>query len=103
MHKAELLFHCPVLNDDRLVSVFADISVATAKYVPDANCFDGDAGVVSTSRAGHQDAFLNDPNRKQRLLNNLKWKMPAAIKCLDQAKQAAYFADVSVLLANAAE
>jgi hypothetical protein len=101
VHKADLLFHCPAMSDLGLSSAFADISVATARYVPDAKCFDGDAGVVNANRAGHKDAFREDPERNERLLKNLKWKMGAALKCLDQHKQSSYFADVSILIANA--
>lgn len=103
LDKADLLFHCPTMNEDGLANAFADISVFTAKAVPDASCFGGDAGVISTDRDGHKNAFPNAPDRKEQLLKNLKWKMGAALKCLHQSEQASYFADVSVLIANAAE
>jgi len=103
MYKADLLFHCPSMNADSLSSAFADISVTTARYVPDARCFDGDEGVIGTDRAAHKNAFANSPARMEHLLGNLKWKMGAALNCLHQSEQASYFADVSVLMANAPE
>jgi Caspase domain len=99
--KADLLFRCQGMNDDTLSAAFADISIVIAKAVPDANCFGGDSGVVGTNWSGHKNAFTTATNRRARLLDNLKWKMAAALNCLDRSKQTALFADISVLIANA--
>ena len=100
-YKADLLFRCPAMTDDLLASAFADISVAIAKAVPNASCFGGDSGVVGTDWSAHKNAFSDSPNRRERLLTNLKWKMSAALNCLDRTRQTGFFADVSVLIANA--
>ena len=56
-YKADLLFRCPAMTIDLVASAFADISVAIAKAVPNANCFDGDSGVVETDWSAHKNAF----------------------------------------------
>jgi hypothetical protein len=97
--KIALLFDCPSMDAERLSSVFGVISVLVAKYVPDANCFGGDAGVVATDLAGHQSWGLSKGAAAMR--NNLQWKTVTALNCLSRSQQAAFYADVSVAVASA--
>jgi hypothetical protein len=96
--KLDLLFQCRTMNADRLSEPYADASVVVAKYVPDANCFDGDAGVVNTSQSEHKSWGLSQGSDSMR--SNLEWKTASAFKCLNSSRHASFFADVSVALAG---
>jgi len=98
--KIDVLFNCPVVNSDHLSSVFADASVIIARYVPQAACFRNDPGAVSTDYGAHQ-AWAR-PLDRRLVLNNLQWKVASALKCLDRARQASFFADLSVAIAKGA-
>ena len=64
-------------------------------------CYNGDGGVVVTVRQAHRDwAAMRS---RQDLMTNLLWKTSAAMTCLDQAGQARLFADMSVVIAKAAQ
>jgi hypothetical protein len=96
--KLDLLFECRSMNAERLSEPYADASVVVARYVPDANCFDGDAGVVNTSQSDHKVWGLSRGSDSMR--RNLEWKSTSAFKCLNTTKHASFFADVSVALAG---
>jgi hypothetical protein len=96
--KAALLFRCRSMNVDQLSSVFANISVIVARYVPEAKCFGGDRGVVSTKWSDHKGWGMS--KGADAMLNNLQFKMAAALKCLDRPQQNSFFADVSVAMAG---
>lgn len=97
-NKAALLFRCPSMNVDRLSSAFASVSVIIAKYVPDAKCFGGDAGVVGANWSNHKSWGMS--KGVDIMVNNLQWKMAAAMKCMDRSHQLSFFADVSVAIAS---
>ena len=96
--KAALLFRCRSMNVDQLSSVFANISVIVPRYVSDANCFGGDRGVVSTKWSDHKG--WGTSKGADAMLNNVQFKMAAALKCMDRAQQNDFFADVSVAMAR---
>lgn len=96
--KLDLLFQCESMNAQRLAERYADVSVVIAGYVPDANCFGGDAGVVNNNASDHKAWGLNQGANGMR--ENLEWKTGAALKCLVGSRQASFFADVSVALAG---
>jgi hypothetical protein len=97
-HKVDLLFECSSMDGENLSNVFADISVTVATYVPDANCFGGDAGVASTDLSGHKSWGLSKGVDVMR--ENLHWKIASALKCMKRSKQISFFADVSVPIAE---
>jgi hypothetical protein len=99
-HKVDLLFQCSSMDGEKLSDVFADISVIVARYVPDANCFGGDAGVSSTERSGHKTWGLSKGVEGMR--ENLHWKITSALECMTRSKQISFFADVSVPIAGGA-
>jgi hypothetical protein len=93
-----LLFECPTVNDDRLVSAFANISVLIAHYVPNAACFNGNRGVIGTDAAAHREWAR--ARSRAVVLNNLQLKVSAAMNCLDRNRLVDFFADVAVVLAT---
>lgn len=97
--KVNLLFNCSSVTDDQLRCAFADYSVSIAKYVPNANCFNGDRGAINTDYSAHRE-WARTKNRSQ-LLSNLQGKVSAAFNCLDRAAQLSFFADMSVITAKA--
>ncbi len=99
IYKLNLLYRCPAMSDDQLSSAFATISVIIARYVPNANCFNGDPGVISTDWSAHKNWAASIG--RQQSFNNLQGKTAAAFRCLDRSGQMSYFADVSVAIANA--
>ena len=98
-YKLGLLFECSSLGADELSSAFADISVLVAKYVPNSNCFNGDTGVSSNDWLAHQR--WGQARGRQTMLDNVKWKVSSAMKCLGRSDQVSFFADVSVAIAKA--
>src|SRR5262249_38365786 len=98
--KLVLLFQCRARTDAQLAEQFGDISVVVARYVPNAACFNGDAGVVGTDASAHTK-WARQRGRTV-VLDNLKSKVLAAVDCVESSKRAAYFADVSVLVAGGA-
>lgn len=96
--KLDLLFQCKSMNAQRLAERYADVSVIIAGYVPDANCFGGDAGVINNKASDHKAWGLTQGANGMR--ENLEWKIGAALKCLVGSRQASFFADVSVALAG---
>lgn len=96
--KLDLLFQCKTISTRSLSERFADVSVIIARYVPDASCFGGDAGVVNTSSSDHKAWGLSQGADGMR--TNLEWKIASALKCLDRSRQASFYADVSVALAG---
>jgi|GEM_PF-6248530 len=97
--KINLLFSC-ALTRDQLSNAFSDLSVIIARHARNAGCFAGDHGVLSEDWSAHKEfAAATSPGD---LLNNLRWKMGAAFKCLNRAGKIALFADGSVALAKAA-
>lgn len=96
--KLVMLFQCSSRTDEQLFDTFADISVTIARYVPDAGCFDGDAGVVTTDRLGHRN-WAKERGRNGAL-SALQSKALAALNCLNGSKLQSYYADVSVLIAG---
>ena len=96
--KLDLLFQCKSMNARSLSERYADASVIIASYVPDANCFGGDAGVVNNNPSDHKAWGLNQGANGMR--ENLEWKIGSALKCLVGSRQASLFADVSVALAG---
>jgi hypothetical protein len=96
--KIALLFTCPAMDVERLSNAFAQMSVIVAQYVPDAHCFGGDAGVVATHPASHKSWGVSKGATGMR--ENLQWKVAAAFQCLNPTQQAAFYADVSVIVAH---
>ncbi len=96
--KLDLVFQCSSVTDEQAFDDFAAISVIIARYVPNAACFNGDEGVVSTDPVGHRN-WAREQGRAAAL-NNLKSKAAAAIDCMDGAKRFSYYADISVLAAG---
>ena len=96
--KINLLYNCPSLSDDGFANAFADFSVIISQNAPNAACFGNDRGVISTDRNGHYQWART--KSRQQLFQNLQWKMIAAFKCLDSAKQKTFFADISVPIAK---
>ena len=96
--KLDLLFQCKTISTRSLSERFADVSVIIARYVPDASCFGGDAGVVNNSSSDHKAWGLRQGADGMR--TNLEWKIASALKCLDRSRQASFYADVSVALAG---
>jgi hypothetical protein len=97
--KINLLFNCSSVTDHQLVCAFADYSVTIARYVTNANCFNGDPGAVNTDFSAHRE-WARTKSRGQ-LLSNLQGKVAAAFRCLDRAAQSQFFADISVVTAKA--
>ena len=98
--KLDLIFNCIVVSDDQTFDHFAAISVLIARNVPNASCFNGDQGVVSTDPAGHRE-WAKQRGRNVAL-DNLKSKAVAALDCLAGTKRASFYADVSVIVAGGA-
>jgi hypothetical protein len=96
--KLEMLFRCNLLNGNQLANLFADISVAVARNVPNPGCFNGDRGSTGTDRRKHLD-WARDKG-PQLMLENVEWKVGAALQCTDHDRQAELFADVSVIIAQ---
>jgi hypothetical protein len=96
--KLEMLFRCNLLNGNQLANLFADISVAVGRNVPNPGCFNGDRGSTGTDRRKHYD-WARDKG-PQMMLENVEWKVGAALQCTDHDRQAALFADVSVIIAQ---
>jgi hypothetical protein len=88
------------MDADKVSSAYADVSVVVARHVPDANCFNGDAGAANKVWSDHKSWSLDKPIRVMR--ENLQWKISAALKCLDRSRQNSFFADMSVAIAEAA-
>ncbi|MGI9066627.1 MAG: caspase family protein [Pyrinomonadaceae bacterium] len=97
--KVAVLFQCSSMDAETLSSAFGNMSVIIARYVPDANCFGGDAGVASTDWSGHKSWGLSKGVDIMR--DNLQWKIGSALKCMDRSKQISFYADVSVPIAGA--
>jgi hypothetical protein len=97
--KAAYLFRCPSMTSDRLSAAFADISVIVARYVPNAKCFGGDAGAVSSDWLGHRT--WSQSKGAEATLTNLQNKISSALRCMDRPRQNSFFADVSVAIAKA--
>jgi Caspase domain len=98
--KIDTLFQCPSMDAQRLGEAFANVSVIIAKYVPDANCFGGDAGATSTNGADHKAWGVSQGADVMR--RNLQWKIAGAMKCLNRSNQVSLFVDVSIPIASAA-
>ncbi len=96
--KLEMLFRCNLLSDEQLSNYFADISVLVARSAPNPACFNGDRGSAGTDRRKHQE-WARDKGR-QVMLENIEWKVSAALHCMDRERQSALFADVSVVIAQ---
>lgn len=94
LRKTTFLHNCTSLSDDDFAHIFADLSVIIAKYAPDASCFDGDNGVISTDRNAHYQWARRQA--REDLWDNLDWKISSALSCLDNVRQKAFFADLSV-------
>ena len=97
-NKLGLLFRCASISDEKLANAFANISVVVAKDVPNANCFNGDRGVISTDAPAHYN-WARSKSREQ-MLNNLQGKVSSALRCLDRSAQLDLFADISVIIAT---
>ena len=97
--KIDLLFRCSTIDPQSLSDAFANVSVIIAKYVPDAKCFGGDAGVVGTVASDHKTWGSSQGANGMR--ENLEWKIASALKCLDRSRQIAFFVDVSIPIASA--
>jgi hypothetical protein len=85
---------------DEWIDLFTRVSLQVARAVPDAGCFDGNQGVVSTDPETHRQ-FARDNNR-ETVVEDLKRKVSAALRCLNKRGQDELFAEISVLLARAA-
>jgi len=96
--KLEMLFRCNLLDENQLANFFADISVIVARDTPNPACFNGDRGTVGTDPRRHRE-WARDKGREV-MLENVEWKVTAALHCMDRDKQAALFADVSVAIAQ---
>jgi hypothetical protein len=96
--KLEMLFRCNLLTEAQLAEHFADISVIVARNAPNPGCFNGDRGSIGTDRRKHQE-WARDKGR-QVMLENVEWKVSAAMHCMDRERQSALFADVSVAIAQ---
>ncbi len=96
--KLDLLFQCKSIKAETLSDRYADASVIIASYVPDANCFGGDSGVVSNNRSDHK--AWGSSQGAEGMRSNLEWKISSALQCLQRPRQASLFADVSVALAG---
>ena len=93
--KIDALSRCWV-SDDRLRDLFADLSVIIANYAPRDECF-GKANVTGTQRQAHRDWAAT--KSRQEFMADLRWKANAAMHCIKEfAKQADYFADMSVAM-----
>ena len=96
--KLDLLFQCKSISAQALSDRYADASVIIASYVPDANCFGGDTGVVSNNRSDHR--AWGSSQGAEGMRGNLEGKISSALQCLERPRQASLFADVSVALAG---
>lgn len=100
MSKMDTLFRCPTMQVNQLTDTFATISVIVPRYIANAGCFGGDVGPLNTNRSEHKN--WADSQRQEAVLKNLQSKTGRTLDCLDPSKQADFFADVSVALAQAA-
>ena len=98
--KFDLVFNCSNVSDDKAFDDFGAISVIIVRHVPNAACFNGDAGVVATDPSGHRN-WARERGRAAALAN-LKSKAAAALDCLEETKRASYYADVSVFVTGGA-
>ncbi|MGH9906095.1 MAG: WSC domain-containing protein, partial [Pyrinomonadaceae bacterium] len=98
-NKIDLLWRCPSMSDEQLTSAFADISVVIPRYVTKKACFGSDPHVTVLEWQPHKDWAKQ--RTRQQILDNLQWKIGAALKCLDQIGQINFFADNSVAIAKA--
>jgi beta-lactam-binding protein with PASTA domain len=98
-YKIDLLMRCPTMSKEQLDSAFADISVVIPRYVMKNQCFGGDPHVTGLQWQPHKD-WASQRTRDQ-VLNNLQWKVAAALKCLDSIGQINFFADSSCAVAKA--
>ncbi len=96
--KLEMLFRCNLLNDSQLSDFFADISVLVGRNVSNAGCFNGDRGSTGTDRRKHQDWARG--KGREAMLENVEWKVSAALHCMDRNRANNFFADVSVVIAK---
>ena len=96
--KLDLLFQCKSISAQTLSDRYADASVIIASYVPDANCFGGDTGVVNNNRSDHKE--WGSSQGAEGMRGNLESKISSALACLGRPRQASLFADVSVALAG---
>jgi hypothetical protein len=96
--KLEMLFRCNLVSEPQLANYFADISVLVGRNAPNPGCFNGDRGSTGTDRRKHFD-WARDKGR-QAMLENIEWKVSAALHCMDRDRQDSFFADVSVVIAQ---
>jgi len=98
--KIDLLFKCPSLNNEQLSNAFAELSVVIARGVRNYPCFAGDAGSLSEDWSAHKE-WASTRSRGD-ILNNLRWKMSTALKCLvNRSAKSTLFAASSVAIAKA--
>ncbi len=96
-YKLQLLFDCSSMTDTKVQGLFADLSVAVAKYAT-AECFPDDAGALISDRADHVKWAATQT--RAMLLRNLQYKLKDGIHCLNRPQQNSFFADVSVVMAG---
>jgi hypothetical protein len=96
--KLQALFQCSSRTDDQISDAFAQISVIVARYVPNASCFNGNLGAVSTDAGSHRD--WAKAKGRTAALADAQTKVLAALSCLDRSKQVSFYADLSVLVAG---
>ena len=100
MQKTDAAAECLASAPDAWIHLFGEVSVIVARAVPDARCFDGDTGAINRNLGDHMNFARNGRNNPAKIVNNLKWKIAAAMACLDKPRSDALFADISVVLAT---
>jgi hypothetical protein len=97
--KIDQLWRCPAMSKDRLDSVFADLSVVIPRYLGYAGCFRGDISVLGPTAPPHRE-WARQRSREQGQ-DNARWKTTAAVDCLKGIALVNFYADVSLVLAQA--
>ena len=97
--KIEFLYKCSSVSGEGFANLFADISSAIANSVQNTACFNNDRGATGADRTAHYDWAKT--KTRQQVFQNLQWKTVAGFRCLDSSGQKSFFADLSVLIAQA--
>jgi hypothetical protein len=94
--EVDVVSGCMSDNLEQWATLFGKVSAIVANAATDPQCFGGDAGVVVRDEGSHRAFALSRSH--DFILDNLKWKTAAAIRCVSPDRQRALFADISAAL-----
>lgn len=97
--KVILLFNCSSIDNEKIAKAFGQMSVTVANYVPRAACFGDDVAVIGKDASAHERWAR--ARTRDLVRDNLKWKIQLSLDCMDARYRNDFFADISVIVANA--